>query len=181
MAFLAGEFDSADTLATPTLHVELVELRALSVASLGHDQDCCVVTRHVDRDHPVIRRLELHAPHAGRRPSHRPHVALVEADRHAAMGNHEDVVGSTGLDDTHKFVVIVEVDGDQSIAATRVIGIERCLLDRSLLRREEQEPLAREVTGVDNRLDVFIGLQWQQVDDRHALRGALALGYLHRS
>ena len=52
--------------------------------------------------------------------------------------------------------------------------------DRALAGGEEQEALAGEVAGVDDRLDRLARLQRQQVDDRHALGRALALGDLER-
>ena len=118
--------------------------------------------------------------HAGRRAAHRPHVVLVEADRHALAADHEDVVAAAGLDDPHQLVAVAQVDGDQAVAPARVVGVERRLLHRALAGGEEQEALAGEVAGVDDRLDLLARLQRQQVDDRHALGRALALGDLQR-
>ena len=114
--------------------------------------------------------------HAGGRAAHRADLVLVEADRHAPAGDHEDVVAAAGLDDPHELVAVAQVDGDQAVAATRVVGVERRLLHRPLAGGEEQVALAGEVAGVDDRLDRLAGLQRQQVDDRHALGGALTLG-----
>ena len=62
----------------------------------------------------------------------------------------------------------------------RVVLVERRLLHRALAGGEEQEALAGEVAGVDDRLDRLARLQRQQVDDRHALGRALPLGDLQR-
>ena len=80
----------------------------------------------------------------------------------------------------HQLVAVAEVEGDEAVAPARVVGVERRLLDRALAGGEEQEALAGEVAGVDDRLDLLARLQRQQVDDRHALRRALALGDLQR-
>ena len=90
--------------------------------------------------------------------------------------DHEDVVAAAGLDDPDELVAVAQVEGDQPVPPARVIGVERRLLHRALPGGEEQEALAGEVAGVDDRLDRLTRLQRQQVDDRHALRRALALG-----
>ena len=85
-----------------------------------------------------------------------------------------------GLDDSHQLVAVAQVEGDEPVASAVVVLVERGLLDHAHAGGEEQVALAGEVAGVDDRLDVLAGLQRQQVDDRHALGGALALGDVHR-
>src|SRR5690606_756893 len=103
-ALLAGQADAAHALATTSLTVELVELGALAVAGLGHDQDRGVVAGDVARHDGVLVVLELHAAHAGGAAAHRAHVVLAEADRHAVAADHEDVVAAAGLDHLHQLV-----------------------------------------------------------------------------
>ena len=128
----------------------------------------------------VVGVLELHASDTAGGSTHRSDVVLVETDRHAVATHHEDVVASAGLDHTDEFVAVAKVDRDEAVATARVVGIEGGLLDGAIPRGEEQEALAGEVTGVDDRLDLLVGLQRQQVDDRHALGRALAFGNLER-
>src|SRR5581483_5332610 len=77
-----GDLDPPHTLPAPALPVEPVELRPLAVAGLGDEEDLDVVAGDVAADHHVVAVLQLHAPHAGRGPAHRPDVVLREADRH---------------------------------------------------------------------------------------------------
>ena len=142
-------------------------------------EDRRVVAGDVDRHDRVVR-LETHAANAAGRATHRPNVVLGEADRHAATTDHEDVVAAARLDHLHEFVVVTQVDRDQAVTTARVVRVEGGLLDRALLRGEEQEAFAGEVARVDDRLDLLVGLQRQQVDDRHALGGAFTLGDVER-
>src|SRR5690606_12268469 len=135
-ALLAGQADAAHTLAATALTVELVELGALAVPGLGHDQDRAVVAGDVARHHGVLVVLELHAAYAGRAAAHRAYVVLAEADRHAVATDHEDVVAAAGLDHLDQLVAVAQVDRDQSVAPARVVLVERRLLDGALLRGE---------------------------------------------
>ena len=163
-------------MATTALGVEFVELRPLTKTSFGHKQDGCVISGNVTRDNSIVARLQFHTPNTGRRATHRSNIAFVEPDRHTGLRNHENVVGAIRLNDFHQFIVIVQVDRNEAIATARVIRVERCLLYRALACGEEQEAFTSEIAGVDDCLDVLIGLEWQQVDDRHSLCRPLALG-----
>jgi hypothetical protein len=134
-------------------------------------------TSHADH---LVAGTQLHATHTAGVAAHRAHLVLVEPDGHADLRDHEDVVGAAGLDHPHQFVVAAQVDRDQAVTTPRVVLVERGLLHRAAARGEEQVALAGEVARVDDRLDRLAGLQRQQVDDRHALRRALALGDVHR-
>ena len=168
------------TLAAAALRVVLVELRALAVPGLGDHQDRRVVAGDVDATRPRRRCRSFMPRTPAARATHRAHVVLVEADRHALAADHEDVVAAAGLDDLDQLVAVVQVDGDEAVAAARVVGVERRLLDRALLvaKNRKRSPAKSRVSMI---AWIFSpGLQRQQVDDRHALGRALALGDLER-
>ena len=98
-----GQPDAPDPLATPGLGVEALELGPLAVAGIGDHQDVDVVAGHVAGD-DLVALPEPDAPHPGRVPAHRPHVALGEPDRHALAGHHEHVVAALRLDHPHQAV-----------------------------------------------------------------------------
>ena len=179
VALLGRELDAPNALATAALAVEVLELGALAVAGVGDHEHGDVVAAGVER-HDLVAGPHLHAPHAGGRPPHVAHVVLAEADGLAQLGQHEDVVAPVGGDDLDQLVAVLEVDGDDARAQRRVVLVELRLLHLALLGGEEEERLGLVVAGVDDRLDVLVGLELEQVDDRRAARGALLLGDLVR-
>src|SRR4029078_13414411 len=133
----------------------------------------------VDGDN-FVARLQLHAAYARGGAAHGPNLVLADTDRQALAADHEDVVAAGGLDDPHQLVAVTQVEGDEAIAATIVVLVERRLLDDALPGREEQVALAGEVARFDDGCDRLTWLQWQQVDDGHALGRSFPLGNVER-
>ena len=180
-----------DTLAATTLTRELVDLGALAVTSLGDRQqtersrlDQLTVGEAVDgreggqgrdavrTDHTVTG-TQSHAPDTGRISSHGTHVLLGEPDALAGLGHHHDLVGTRRRHDAHQLVAVAQTDRDEPGLAPVVVGVEHRLLHDAVAGHEEQEPVRLVVTGVDDRLDLLVRFQTQQVDDRQALCGAV--------
>ena len=138
-------------------------------------------SRDVER-HDLVAGAELHAPHAGRVAAHRAHLLVLVVKRIVMpLRDTRDVVGAVRLDDPHQLVAVAQVERDEAVATRLVVLGHQGLLHLAVLGGEEQVPLGREVAGVDDRLDVLVGRERQQVDDRHALRRALPLGDLVRA
>ena len=152
--FCGGELDAPHALAAAALAVELVELGALAVAGVGDDEDGDVVAGHVARHDLVARRLQLHAPHAGRGPAHRPDVVLAEADGHARRGetmkmSSPPFIGMTrtSSSSSRRLMAMRPARSDESYS------VNLRLLHLALLGGEEQVPVGLVVAGVDDRLD----------------------------
>ena len=118
--------------------------------------------------HDLVAGPQLHAPHAGGGAAHRPHVVLGEADGHALPRHHEDVVAPVGGDDPHQLVAVAQVDGDEPARSDESYSVNFVFLTWPELRREEQVAVALVVARVDDRLDLLVGRQRQQVDDGRA-------------
>ena len=177
VALLGGELDAPHALAAAALAVELVELGALAVAGVGDDAGSRRRRGRRRRTRPRRSGLQLHAPHAGGRPAHGPHVVLGEADGHARLRltmkmSSPPLVGMTRTSSSSSRRLMAM----SPAAQRRVVLGELGLLHLALAGGEEQVPVRLVVAGVDDRLDRLVGLQRQQVDDGRAPRRAV----LHR-
>ena len=72
--------------------------------------------------------LQLDAAHAAGVAAHLADLVLVEADRHAPVGDDHQVVVAAGGDDPHDLVAVAQVDGDQALAPRLVVLAEGGLL-----------------------------------------------------
>ena len=128
----------------------------------------------VELDHLVVL-AQAHALDAGRGAAHRAHVALVEADRLAAAGDHQDVVVAVGEPDADELVVLAHLDRDDPVRLQRRVVLEELgLLDDAGLGREEEVLGLLEVAGRDHGLHLLVLTEREQVDDRASLRLARA-------
>ena len=128
-ALFLGQADRLDAFGAAVGLAVLVDLRALAVAVLGHDEQVHVVARDVHRDHLAVL-ADVHAAHAGRVAAHRARVGLGEAHRQPGLGDHDDLV--VGVDGPHgeQLVVVADVDRDDPVGFDRrVVGRELGLLD----------------------------------------------------
>ena len=77
------------------------------------------------------------------------------------------------MDHIDEVIAVVQIDRDDPRAMDVAVILQRSPLDPPLRRGEEKEVLAPlEVLDVQIRDRPLIGPQFQQVDDRPALRGA---------
>src|SRR5262245_8248543 len=114
VALARADVDQA--LAAAALHPVLVDLRALAVAVLAARQQRlgAVADDHVD---DLVAVLGPDAPDAGGAATHRPHVGLGEADRHAGARAQDDRLADAAQVHADRLVALLEADGDDAARA----------------------------------------------------------------
>ena len=81
---------------------------------LGDVEQGRPVPRNIAGNNRIARLLELDADHAGRVPTHLADLIFFEPDRLAESARQQNVEDAVGGDDLDKFIVIVELDGDEA-------------------------------------------------------------------
>ena len=116
--------------------------------------------------------LEVHADHAGGVAAHRTDVRLMEADGHAGLRDHHDLVVAVGQLGRDEAVAVLDVDADD--AALAVVGVlgDLGLLDGPVGRPHHEEAALVEVRDADHRGQLLVLLEVEQAGDRLAARGA---------
>ena len=104
---------------------------SLAEPALAHDQQ---VRTRLEDGHPghQVVPAELHADHALGVAAHRPDLPLVKADGLALLGGQEDVVLAAGGRHPEQLVALLQVDGDQPVAADVRVLLHAGLLDVAL-------------------------------------------------
>src|SRR5262249_40548126 len=136
---LAGA-DVDQALAAAALHAVLLDRGALAVAALAHGEQrlLAVADHHVDHGVAV---LQLDAAHAAGPPAPRPHVGLVEPDRHAVARAEHDALALAAQSHADQPVALVEADGDDAARPRPAVGRQLGLLDLAEHRGGDQEAL----------------------------------------
>ena len=101
-----------DPLPIAPLAAILRQRRALAIPLLGDDQQVGVVAGHIGPGQRVPR-IEAHGVDARRRPAHRPHVLLVEANALTLLADEDDVLLAACHLHPAQAVARLQVDGDQ--------------------------------------------------------------------
>ncbi len=130
----------------------------------------------VAADHAVVAGTQLHAPHSRGSPTHGSDVFFGETDGHAVARDHEHVVGTGRLDHPNQLVAVVQVDRDQTTSQRRVVLRHAGLLHDAVAGGKEQVHTVLVGAGIDDRFDVLVALQRDEVHQRGTARGAV----LHR-
>src|SRR5690606_37123273 len=108
--------------------------------------------------------------------SHRPSVALVEADRHPAGGYQHHLTLRSDHRSIDQRVALAEFDGDDPTALGPAVLFQRCLFDQPIAGGHHDEvPGLVEVADREALGDLLAGIEVQQVDDRPALAIAAQL------
>ena len=102
----------------------------------------------------------------------------MEADGHALLGGHNQVVAAAGDAHPAEAVPLVQVNGDKAALPGRVIGGKLGALDHAVFRHHHQVAVLVELRHPDHGADLLLGLQGQQVFDVHAPAVPRALGDL---
>ena len=149
----------------------------LAVPGVGDDEQVHSLARHVAR-HDLVARTQPHSPDPGRAAAHGPDLGLCETNGDAALAHHQQVVVSAGPDDTYELVSLVQVDGDEALAARLVVLREGGLLHLTGLGRKDEVLIGIERPCLDDGLDALDRLERQEVDDRRSPGVALLHGDL---
>src|SRR6185503_8131108 len=112
IAVALARLDADEPDAAAVLDPVLLEVGPLAVAVLAHRQDGAAAgLLHGHADHDVAL-AELDAAHAGGAAAHRPDLLLVEPERHALLGAHDDMPGAVRDERDDERVALVDADPD---------------------------------------------------------------------
>lgn len=105
-------------------------------------------------------------------------LRLIPQNGLAGAGHHDDLLALGHALHGDELVAVLQVDGDEAVAARAVVLIHGGLLHVTLSRGEHEELLGREVLRGDNGRDGLALLQRQQVHDGRAAGMTAGLGDL---
>src|SRR6185436_9957430 len=161
-----GDVDDADPAAR--LDAILLDLGALAVAALGHRQQGADRLHRLHGD-DVIVAAQRDAADAVGGAAHRPHVGLLEADRHAVARADEHLAGAVGLLHGNHRVALLDAHRDDAAGARVAEAGQRGLLDHAAQRPHDDELVFLELFDRQRRRDLLAFLHRHQVGDRLAL------------
>src|SRR6185369_1074361 len=98
-----------------------------------------------------------------------------EADGLTLSGREDDVARAIRQAHTDDLVALLELDGDQSRRPRRRVLHQVGLLDEAAAGGEDEVAAFLELTHRQERRELLLGLQAQQVGDRTAAGGATGL------
>src|SRR5690606_38543908 len=170
----ARQLHGDHALPATALAAVLVERRALAQALRGDGQQRGIrsVGRHDLGGDDVVVLVHADTDDASGRTAHRAHIVLGEADG-LGLARHQDDI-AVALRPAHpgQLIVVIQRDSDQAGRAHGRELVDRGALDAPLAGAEEQVAALVEAADRHQRADRLIGLQRDQIDDRHALGGA---------
>ena len=172
-----GHGDGVHALAAAMVLGVLLDLRALAVALLGDDEEVGAGAGDFHAQHVGVGG-HVHAAHAHGAAAHGAGLGLVPQDGLAGGGHHDDLLARRHALHGDELVIVLQVDGDEAVAAGAVVLVHGGLLHVALSRGEHEELLGREVLRGDDGADRLAFLQRQQVHDGRAAGMAAGLGNL---
>src|SRR5579875_4004423 len=176
VAFAGLDVDDA---AAARLQPVLAEGGALAVAVGGDRENQLLVVARQLHAHDLVAFRQRHAAHAARRPAHRPHVFLGEADAFALPRRQEDLprpIAQTGVD---QLVAVLHAHGDDAGRARVREFLHRRLFDHALAAHHHDVfALALEILHRQHGLDLFAFLNRHQAVHRPSLGVGRGVGDL---
>ena len=149
---------------------------ALAEAVLGHAQKVMPLLCR-DRADDLVAIAQRDAANACGDAAHHAHVVLIEAVGVAILCRDEDLLRPVGLKDRDEPVALTKIDDAQAVVAKMLQRAHAEPLDRAALGgHEEIERLVVDRAGVDDGLDLFAGLDLQDIHEVRALGGLAGLG-----
>ncbi len=136
----------------------------------GQQEGSFGIDHHHADDLVVVRQID--AAHAGGVASGSTHLTDGKADRLPLGGSQNNVVVVGRLADLYQAVALLDVDGDQSVAADVAVAREERLLDGAVGGGEEDRVVVVKLTNPHQGIDLLLRLQFKEVDDRLAGSGA---------
>ena len=174
IARLLRDLEVDEPLAAAVLGAVLARLRALAVA-LGRDRQDLGVRRECIHADDLIAVVEADALDTAGRAAHRAHIVLAEDNGHAPLRAEDHVALAVRELDADELVIVIEVDGVEA-ALVQVLELDEArLLDDAFLRGHEEVGIRIEALDLDDRRDLLVLLELQQVDDGRAFRRAARL------
>src|SRR5579884_1777463 len=171
--------DVDDAAAAARLQPVLAEGGALAVAVGGDRENQLLVVARQLHAHDLVAFRQRHAAHAARRPAHRPHVFLGEADAFALPRRQEDLprpIAQTGVD---QLVAVLHAHGDDAGRARVREFLHRRLFDHALAAHHHDVfALALEILHRQHGLDLFAFLNRHQAVHRPSLGVGRGVGDL---
>src|SRR6266700_5288025 len=170
-----GHLESEHALAGAVVHGVLRDRRALAVTALSDDETLAVGRCRRGADDGIAL-AQLDADHALRVATHRADFLFAESNRLAERGGDEDLIGASGGRHPVELVGLLQVDGDEAVAAhVRVLGERRLLYISVPGRHQHVVRLGLRLRANEDGADALVGPDIDEVVDRHALRLPLAL------
>ena len=176
-ALALGHLNRVDALTT-TILLGVVDNRgALAVATLGHHEQLAAAVGDLHAQHLGVT-LHGDAADATRVAAGGADLVLGEHDSLAGGGGHDDLVARLHAADAQQAVAVLDVDGDDAVAARTVVSGHGRLLHHAARRREHEVLVLGELAAGDDGRDLLALLKRKQVDDRGAAGLAGAHGQL---
>ena len=159
--------DGVDALATTLVLGILADGRTLAVALLRQHEQVAVAVGDLHAQHVGIA-LERDATHAGGVAASRPDFGLIKEDRLAVRRAEDDLLALLDAAHVDQLVILLQVDGNEPVAAAVVVGTHGRLLDHATLRGKDQILVLREVTSRDDCRGMLSLGQCKHVDQCRA-------------
>ena len=174
---VAAHIVVADALAAACGDAVGVDIRAASLAVLGHGQDGGVLTADADT-HDLVALGQLDGAHAVAAAAHGTGILFIKADGLTVAGCNDEHIVAGGQSCPGQCIPLVQGNADQATLADVGVLLQRGALDEALFRDHGHETalIGRILALAEHVGDLFALGQLQQVHDVGALAGAAALG-----
>ena len=150
--------------------------RAFAKAVLGRNEEGLRhVVRRGERHHGLIG-LDAHASHAVSRAAHDADSRFLKVHAAAVVGQEEDVVVARSNRDADKFLVAQIRRSDAAAGGAECR--QRRTAHRASIRGQEHVTVFGKLLNRQNKADLFVFFERQQIDNRAPARVGLAFGQI---
>ena len=163
---------TSHTAAATVLHkTEVVKVTSLTKAVFGYCEQLLVVLNVYNTYHVVVT-FKANSAHTARTSTHRSDLALVKAHRATVSGCEYKLIFSVCLGYEEQLVALVEIYCDLTAASLILVLGKQRLLDNTLAGYHSQIFALAKLIYRDHRSDLFLLVEFKQVDYIRTLCGS---------
>ena len=134
----------------------------------GDNQQLQIFLNRFEGNHRIPG-IHTDANYTGGRSTHRSHIRLLEADRHAVVGDKDYIAKTIGLANPCQLIARIESDGDQAVGSYGAEVLQSNPLHRALAGNEEEVLGWIEITDCKHGGNAFIRKDVDHILNRQTL------------